>query len=421
MSMEINYQKIQIVHACNDNCLFCYDKWNHMYGRASDWDFSKKDILEKIRTAYIKTAKNYMVFTGGEASMDKNIILYIEEAKKVGYEKIELITNGVRFSDARFTESVINAWLTGLNMSIHGPNWKIHDFLTRHPRAFEKILRWLVNIRKLQKNFEISVYIVINDINLNYIEETINLLRKFDIRKFDLLQLIPFGNALSNKYLFIKDKRELQARLKEIFERYKDEDIILGWSHLINPPVYEGFEDKMVDISNLRSDIDKNLWRDWKLDFVSESFARCNGWVFCDNCYLNEYCTQLEKRHEKVWESSKELIYVNELFSSGLPETFKEFHKRIQGLSFNEQIVNIPKCISWEDVSFDTFHSFAKSRWIVPDFMNYNNWFFEHGYLTKSLRCETCSENTKCKGAPVKILQKYGFSILQAIPWDANR
>lgn len=80
-----------------------------MYGRASDWDFSKKDVLEKIRTSYIPGQKNYMIFTGGEASMEKNIAMYVTEAKKVGYEKIELITNGVRFSDMKFCESMLSS------------------------------------------------------------------------------------------------------------------------------------------------------------------------------------------------------------------------------------------------------------------------------------------------------------------------
>lgn len=70
----------------------------------------------------------------------------------------------------------------------------------------------------------------------------------------------------------------------------------------------------MVDISNLMSDIDKSLGRDWKRDFVSELFVRCQGGIFCNNCYLNEYCTQLEKRHEQVKESSRKTIYLNELF-----------------------------------------------------------------------------------------------------------
>lgn len=80
-----------------------------MYGRASDWDFSKKDISEKIRSSYQPGDTNYMVFTGGEASMEKNILNYIQEAHDIGYEKIELISNGVRFADPKFCETALQA------------------------------------------------------------------------------------------------------------------------------------------------------------------------------------------------------------------------------------------------------------------------------------------------------------------------
>ncbi|PIQ41405.1 hypothetical protein COW06_03080 [Candidatus Gracilibacteria bacterium CG12_big_fil_rev_8_21_14_0_65_38_15] len=410
--MTINYQKIQIIHACNDNCLFCYDKGDYMYGRASDWDFSKKDILDKIRSSYRSGETNYMIFTGGEPSMDKNIINYIQEAHDVGYEKIELISNGVRFSDYKFCESVLKAGLTGLNISIHGHNSKIHDFLTSHTGAFQKIIIGLINLRKLNSEFEISTYIVINNINLPYIEKIIDLLRKFKIKKFDLLQLIPFGNVLSNKYLFIRDKGILANVISKIFEKYKNTDIFISGSHLINPAIYEGFEDKIPDLSNLLSDIDKSLGRDWKGDFENIYFNRCYDGVFCNNCYLNEYCSQMETRNNLSNDNGKiNLNYLNDILPI-LPKTYKSFKKIIQKVPKNQTIINIPSCISGRSAFFDNFSFYKEKTFREQNFSNYNKWFFKYGYLVKSLRCENCSLHKECKGVLITIVKKYGFSIL---------
>jgi MoaA/NifB/PqqE/SkfB family radical SAM enzyme len=74
-----------------------------------------------------------VVFTGGEPTVHPNLLECIEYAKAVGYQEIQIQSNGRNFSDIVYLQKLINAGVTEFSPSIHGFHSKTHDALVGSP------------------------------------------------------------------------------------------------------------------------------------------------------------------------------------------------------------------------------------------------------------------------------------------------
>ncbi len=410
---KINYHKIQITHVCNDNCIFCYDKWNNKYWEKSQYDFSKSNIYKWIQKWFKKWYLNYIVFTWWEASTDKYIIEYIKYAKEIWFNKIELISNWVKFAFNNFSQKIIESWLTWINISVHWHNSLLHNYLTWNKIAFQSVLKWIINIKKINLNFDISIYIVINKLNLNYLDNIIILFSKLWIKNFYLLQLIPFGNVLKNEHIFINDNNILKTAVINILSKYSWTNISINASHLLHPNILEWYEKMIPNVENILWDIKINLWMNWKESFYSENFNRCNKWSFCHQCYLSSFCNQLEKSKNNSHNFNiGNLEYLPVL---KLPDKYEDFIHKINNLKKDKKLVNIPKCILKEDHFYDNFKLYTQILSIEYNYTNFLKYFKKHWYLVKSLNCNKCKYNLDCNWINIRIIKKYWFKILNII------
>lgn len=72
-----------------------------------------------------------ILFTGGEPTLNKNLILFVRLAKKLGYKDIGLQTNGRLLSYKNFCIKLMENGINEISISIHGSNKKIHDAMNR--------------------------------------------------------------------------------------------------------------------------------------------------------------------------------------------------------------------------------------------------------------------------------------------------
>lgn len=408
----MNYQKIQITHICNENCIFCYDKWEDKYWKHSQYDISRKSVFESISSLYKDGEENVIVFTWWDPTHDSNIIEYVRFAKEIGYSWIEVITNWTKFANSEFTYSILEAWLTWVNISIHGHTSHLHNRLTGNPQAFQNLLLWIINLRKLSPQFNISIYIVLNSLNIKYIDFIIKFFSKFWIRTYYLLQLIPFWNAVKNRYIFIRDKKLLYFSIKNILRKYIWTNVTINISHLVHPNYLEGSETHIPNVENILFDIEKNLWMDWQDVFTSKNLVRCNEWELCELCYLHSFCNNLEDYFcSSLLKDSakKDFIYLEDNLLT-LPK--QGLLEKIKKMSVNNTIVNIPTCLSHIPSFYDNFSSYSNFHRIEKNFNNFLHYFSEEAYFVKSLRCQLCSHNGSCKWVNLKIVRRYGFDLL---------
>ena len=205
---------------CNSNCVFC------LQDTREPSFFPSERIVKEIVTRRMEGA-NWLVLTGGEASIHEDFLNFVALAKKLGYERIQTVSNGRMFSSRRFTRKAAAAGLTETTISFHGPTAEKHDALTRTPGSFDEASRGAINCRdsgiKLSFNTAVSSLNVLDlrDI-VKYIHEGLGFVG-FD---YDIIGTAPSGRAW--KHRFLPRHEDVRKGLRGAFE-YAEKHGIVVW------------------------------------------------------------------------------------------------------------------------------------------------------------------------------------------------
>ena len=215
--MNENEKKIQINlgHICNNVCKFCMNGEPLNKRKFIPFSLAKKE-LKKFKD------KNYNAvgFLGGELTIYPKIIELIELAAKLGYKRIDLVSNGRRYSDIKFLKNLIEAGNIRFYLSIHSHNEKIEDFLTSIKGSFNEKIQGLYNLITLQKKGLIQERIfinsVINKFNYKFLPQILFFyFRNFGIKDFRFNFIRPEGRAFVNFKLLVPTYTEILPYLKK--------------------------------------------------------------------------------------------------------------------------------------------------------------------------------------------------------------
>lgn len=129
--------------SCNNNCLFCVqgDK-RHRY---------KDKSTEKVKKILEDARKNHemVVFTGGEITIREDLPELVSYAKKIGFSRIQLQTNGRRFAYKRYCETLIESGANEFGLALHGATAETHDSLTQAEGSFMQTTRGIKNLTSM--------------------------------------------------------------------------------------------------------------------------------------------------------------------------------------------------------------------------------------------------------------------------------
>ncbi len=139
---------------CNNNCLFCMESDRAGRERAVGTQ-RDEDIRAQIESY---RQREEILFTSGEPTLNPRLETYIRWAVQAGYRRVGLITNGRRLSYRDYVVRLLGAGLNKLTVSIHGPNAKVHDALTRSRGSFDQALAGLENIKRLRRSFRLDLH-----------------------------------------------------------------------------------------------------------------------------------------------------------------------------------------------------------------------------------------------------------------------
>lgn len=196
---------IPISRVCNNNCIFC--------GAADNYDSldSLDDIILELKDG-IKKGFTTLSIEGREPTIFKEFVAVLKIAKKLGYKKINLITNGRRFANSEFTKKVVN-YLHEVFFSIHGPNPLLHDSLTRTPGSFDQSVKGIAQLQKNGfKNIALSAVVVKQ--NYRCLKDMVKFFSRKKIKKFEFSFVGPGGNALRNFHEVVPTITETAPHLK---------------------------------------------------------------------------------------------------------------------------------------------------------------------------------------------------------------
>jgi MoaA/NifB/PqqE/SkfB family radical SAM enzyme len=204
-----NISYIQVIRKCNQNCIFCSNPENLR-------ELSLAEI-KKIIDDFKKQGIKEIIFTGGEPTINKDIVEIIKYATA---NKIisRLITNGQKICDEEFLNKLIKAGLNKIHVSFYSYKPKIQNYLSQNKDSYTNLIKSLDNLR--DKPLQVTINTVINKYNANDLDKNV----LFLIKNYPFVNHFVFNNcdpylnrASENKHVIPKlndFKQSLNRALK---------------------------------------------------------------------------------------------------------------------------------------------------------------------------------------------------------------
>lgn len=208
---------LQVGFSCNARCIFCY--YHEALKKGKVRNYTTKEIKTKLRKS-IKLGKNMVDISGGEPTIRKDIFDIISYAKKIGYKKVCIITNGILLSNKKLCYMLIDAGIDEILFSLHSPHEKEHDWLTQVPGSYRKLISSLRNMYEINPDI-IRINSTISGSNYNSLNDFFKLIRLYNPKEVNLLLLNPSNDTLkSQKNVYINDYNAISGRILESIDRF---------------------------------------------------------------------------------------------------------------------------------------------------------------------------------------------------------
>jgi MoaA/NifB/PqqE/SkfB family radical SAM enzyme len=305
---------VRLTFACNDHCIFCLDSNTHN-GEMREREEVRQQIIEGRRNGATR-----LILSGGEPTIHPNYVDFIKLGRQAGYRKIQTVTNGRLFSYGDFLKRCLDAGLSEITFSVHGPNAKIHDALVGTKGAFEEEMAGLRGALEDGRPI-VNIDVVVNRGNVKQLPEMLRKFTEMGVGEFDLLQVVPFGRAFAEgKDTLFYDLVEMRPYLQEALAYSKRPDVHI-WMNRFPPQHLEGYEHLIQDPYKLNDEVrgrkeeyarllDDGVWLD------------CRDPDRCKYCYLERLCDTLEAVIETVDAREFDVVRVDTEWEAKQPAIF---------------------------------------------------------------------------------------------------
>jgi molybdenum cofactor biosynthesis enzyme MoaA len=177
---------VKVGFTCNNNCRFCVQAHKKQFGDRSTSEIKKDLDLAKQECSDV-------VFTGGEPTIRKDIIELVSYAAKLGFDRIQIQTNGRRLCYEDFCSELMNAGANEFGVALHGHTSELHDFLTRSKGSFNQTVQAIKNLKEL-KQLVITNTVIVKP-NYRFAPDIARLLADLGVDQYQLAFVHPIGNA----------------------------------------------------------------------------------------------------------------------------------------------------------------------------------------------------------------------------------
>ncbi len=209
---------LKIGFSCNNRCCFCVQG-------------NKRDLYEppalfeleqRMRQGIDRGAKA-MVVTGGEPTLREDIVELIALARSLGYDEIQIQTNGRRFYYPAFCRALIDAGATEFSPALHGSTASIHDELTRASGSFDQTVRGIENLVYLGQRVVMNS--VITRRNQSDLPRLAALLVGLGVEQFQLAFVHILGTAAAESDAVVPMKKDVMPFVHNALDIGRGADI----------------------------------------------------------------------------------------------------------------------------------------------------------------------------------------------------
>lgn len=180
---------LNATYRCNNRCTFCAT------GTRTQLDGDparQREILVKYR----KLGVRLLDVDGGEPTLNPNLLSLIRFARRIGYERVNVTTNGRMASYEQFASALLESGVTSVLVSIHGPDAETHAQNVGVAEAFEQTVAGAKNLLALAPpDVELGANVTVTKSNHEKLPELAALVYELGFRWLNIQFLTPFGRA----------------------------------------------------------------------------------------------------------------------------------------------------------------------------------------------------------------------------------
>jgi MoaA/NifB/PqqE/SkfB family radical SAM enzyme len=140
-------------YRCNCACVVCPSA---QVPRAES--LSATEMRDALRLGRERGATGVW-FGGGEPTLHPELLPTVSRARRLGYSRIRIQTNGLRLAYSDYCRELVRAGTTEVAVSVMGANAATHNAVARHERAFDLLVTAARNVREVGIRLEADVLV----------------------------------------------------------------------------------------------------------------------------------------------------------------------------------------------------------------------------------------------------------------------
>ncbi len=204
---------MNVTYVCNNRCTFC------AVGTRTQVDghpTRQREALEEYRRRGVRMVD----FDGGEPTLNPELIPLVHHARRIGYERVNVTTNGRMCFYEDFAKKLVHSGLTTLLFSVHGPDAKSHAREVGVAEAFEQTVGGIKHARAhAPSGVELGMNVTVTKGNWNKLEEIALLALELGLPWLNVQFLTPFGRATTH---VAPDTQAAADEARRVIDRYRD-------------------------------------------------------------------------------------------------------------------------------------------------------------------------------------------------------
>lgn len=180
---------MNVTYVCNNHCTFC------AVGTRTQLDGHPPRQREYLE-AYRARGVTMVDFDGGEPTLNPELLDLVRHARRIGYTRVNVTTNGRRCAYEDYAEALVTSGLTTLLFSVHGPDARTHAQQVGVAEAFDQTLAGIRNcLAHKPEDVELGINVTITKGNHDKLEAIAQLTQELGLAWLNLQFLTPFGRA----------------------------------------------------------------------------------------------------------------------------------------------------------------------------------------------------------------------------------
>ena len=211
---------LALTYRCDNNCVHCYA------GGPRETKELATDEWFKVIDRLYELGIPHVVLTGGEPTLREDLPKLIAHTQEVGLVS-GLITNGRRLKDAAYFNSLVDAGLDHVQITVESYDPKVHDKITGVQGSWEETVQGLKNA--ISSPIYTLSNTTLNQWNVKDILKTIEFLHGLGLQQFACNSLIYSGKAPDVVKDFALEDSSLEPILTSIRNKARELGMEFIW------------------------------------------------------------------------------------------------------------------------------------------------------------------------------------------------